>query len=156
VLAAGIAVPAVIATGAMASTDPTGGQAATQLSAAHQDAKSSATSFQVAPSFNIEIAVLSKDSNNGNVTQAPQSQADSAAVNPNSTNQDASQKQQDPSQDPPSQAQPPGSSQVPSQAQSPGSSQVPSQAQSPGSSQVPSQAQSPGSSQAPSQSPSQG
>ena len=151
-LAAGIVVPAAIATGAMAATDPSGGQVAAQLNATHQYARSSASSFQVAPVTNIEIAVLSKDANNGNVTQEPSSNADSAAVNANETPQTAGQQSQDPSQ-----AQTPGSSQAQQPSQSSDSSAQSSQPS--GTSAQPSQpnssaqpSQPPGSSAQPSQS----
>lgn len=111
VLAAGIAVPAAIATAALADTGPGGGQAAAQLNATQQNAQCAAKSDQFAPSSSTSVSDGSTGTNNGNVTQDPQSEANCAAINANQTNQDISQKQQDPSQ-----AQDPGNAQFALQA----------------------------------------
>jgi hypothetical protein len=113
ILGAGIAVPAAIATGAMAAT-PSGGQTAAQINGTQQNGQAEAQSNQWAPSSNTEVAVGSKDSNNGSVTQAPQSQAAAAAVNSNQTDQGTSQEQQ--KQQDPSQAQDPSHGQTAVQA----------------------------------------
>ena len=94
VLAAGMVVPAAVATGAFAGTGPGGsGQSAAQWNATHQEAKSKASSWQVAPSVNLPVSVLSKGSNNGAVTQAPSSSAKSGAWNVNATRQGIFQRQ---------------------------------------------------------------
>jgi hypothetical protein len=116
VLAAGLAVPAAVATSALADSGPGGGQAAAQLNKTGQVAANDCQSKQLAPSYNNENADNSPSSGNGQVTQSPSSTVNCVAANKNSTDQDTSQKMKDPSQDP-SQAQDP--SQDPSQAQDP-------------------------------------
>lgn len=101
VVAAGLAVPAAIATSALADNGPSVPQAAkfapqtaTQTNSTDQNAKCDAQSNQWAPSSNSTEAKDSQNSNNGNVTQAPQSTATCVAANTNTTTQAISQKQQ--------------------------------------------------------------
>jgi hypothetical protein len=99
VLAAGLAVPAAIATSALADGVPSvpqstfAPQTATQTNTNTQTAKCEAQSDQWAPSTNTS-GETQKSENSGNVTQAPQSNPTCNATNNNTTTQAISQEQQ--------------------------------------------------------------
>lgn len=108
-LTAGVSIPVVLATSALAGTTTTSGsqpqvnhgvcyygpiaeQSAYQSNYTAQSAQGgTATSNQIAVPVNLPIALLSPGANNGSVTQSPSSSANANASNTNSTVQTVTQ-----------------------------------------------------------------
>lgn len=105
---AGVSIPVVLATSALAGTTTSGSQpqvnhgvcyygpiaeqSAYQSTYTAQSAQGgTATSNQIAVPVNLPIAVLSPGANNGNVNQSPSSSANASANNTNSTVQTVTQ-----------------------------------------------------------------